>query len=659
MRVLVCNAATDADDVGPVRVTVLWLGTVVALAGGHALARSEATAEIVPMLVMLAWSVGALAAVATIRRVPPPVHGGPRFATVIALLALALARGLGAGPVAGVPVASGEVDWPATRGDHGSVIHFDVRDASWSGARCSVLASPQGSDRTAWLELPADRCPLSWGDGIVVPARSLRPSAGSAWPGAADPRQQASSRGASWVLAAERAWPSARAPGSWRATWSRWVASARARWWLDSRGDDGRALVVSSLFGVRAALSPPRRRALAIAGLGHLVAVSGMQVTLVAWVAFRVALRASAVFVPAPGLAAAIALVPVAAYVALVGAEAPAVRSALLVIALSLSSATLRPSHGITVLAWSGAAMLAWRPAWAFDVGFQLSFVAMAALLRAPAGLAQQSWRVAWAIAPVVALHFGETGAWAVVTNLAAVPVFTLALTPAGLFAVVTEPLLGATAWLPAGWAAALVLDIAALGAALPRVSLGALACVAALTLSLRAWPKLAAVPAWQRWAPTPIVAALVLAAWTWSLVRPRPPLPDLPHFAFGPRRNPAVVARAGEGLGCVREPTGDPTTWPSLLDALAIDRVVVLGPSSGAAPPHVAALREELAATTPARWHGSEPAAVCEWPTRARAEAAIAACRRRHGGPSFAAFDHDAVHCWDGERWLAPLRLQ
>ncbi|MFO0631675.1 MAG: hypothetical protein U0168_02355 [Nannocystaceae bacterium] len=86
---------------------------------------------------------------------------------------------------------------------------------------------------------------------------------------------------------------------------------------------------------------------------------------------------------------------------------------------------------------------------------------------------------------------------------------------------------------------------------------------------------------------------------------------------------------------------------------------MVVLGPSSRAAPPHVAALREELAATTPARWHGSEPAAVCEWPTRARAEAAIAACRRRHGGPSFAAFDHDAVHCWDGERWLAPLRLQ
>ncbi|MFO0631674.1 MAG: hypothetical protein U0168_02350 [Nannocystaceae bacterium] len=42
-----------------------------------------------------------------------------------------------------------------------------------------------------------------------------------------------------------------------------------------------------------------------------------------------------------------------------------------------------------------------------------------------------------------------------------------------------------------------------------------------------------------------PIVAALVLAAWTWSLVRLRPPLPDLPHFAFGPRRNPAR-SRAG-----------------------------------------------------------------------------------------------------------------
>ncbi|MBX7083536.1 MAG: ComEC/Rec2 family competence protein [Nannocystaceae bacterium] len=660
---LVCNAVSDADDLGPVRVTVLWLGTVLALAGGHAIARSEAIAAIVPslvpILVVLAWTAGALAAVATIRRVPPALHGGPRPATVLALVALAFARGLGAGPVAGVPVGSGAVDWPARAGDHGRVLHFEVRDASWSGARCSVLASPQGSDRTAWLELPSDRCPLSRGDGIVVPARSLRPSAGPTWPGAADPRQQASSRGASWVLTAERAWPSARGDGSWRASWSRHVAAARARWWLDSRGDDGRALVVSSLFGVRAALSPPRRRALAIAGLGHLVAVSGMQVTLVAWVAFRMALRASAVFVPAPGLAAALALVPVAAYVALVGAEAPAVRSALLVVALSLSSATLRPSHGVTVLAWSAAAMLAWRPAWAFDVGFQLSFVAMAALLRAPAGLAMQSWRVAWAIAPVVALHFGETGAWAVVTNLAAVPVFTLALTPAGLFAVLTEPWLGDLAWVPAGWAAALVLDIAAIGAALPRVSLAALAWVAAASLSLRAWPRLAASPRWQRWAPTPIVATAVLTAWCWSLWRPRPPLPEAPYFAFGPRRNPAVLARAGEGAACLREPTGDPTTWPSLLDALAIDRIVALGPSAEPLPPHVVALRDELAATSPPRWTGSDAAAQCDWPSRARAEAAIAACRRRHAGPSFAAFDHHAVHCWDGERWLAPLRLQ
>ncbi|MFO0631673.1 MAG: hypothetical protein U0168_02345 [Nannocystaceae bacterium] len=320
MRVLVCNAATDADDVGPVRVTVLWLGTVVALAGGHALARSEATAEIVPMLVMLAWSVGALAAVATIRRVPPPVHGGPRFATVIALLALALARGLGAGPVAGVPVASGEVDWPATRGDHGSVIHFDVRDASWSGARCSVLASPQGSDRTAWLELPADRCPLSWGDGIVVPARSLRPSAGSAWPGAADPRQQASSRGASWVLAAERAWPSARAPGSWRATWSRWVASARAlvarqpattaaRWWSRACSACARHCRRRDVARSRSRARTPGRRE---RHAGHARRVGRLP----RGVACQRRVRAGA-----PGLAAAIALAPVAAYVALVGAE--------------------------------------------------------------------------------------------------------------------------------------------------------------------------------------------------------------------------------------------------------------------------------------------------------------------------------------------------
>lgn len=577
-----------------------------------------------------------------------------------ALILLALARGLAVG------ADERTRDWPAGRGEIAAVERFAIEAAGWPGARCSVVARPRASPQRAWLDLPPEICPIAAGAEVIVPLDALRFVHGPVWPGAADPLAFARGRGASWALSADRAWRSrADDDGYWSV-----VARARQAWWAESRGDDARALVVSSLFGVRAALSPTRRRELAIAGLGHLVAVSGMQVTLIAWLVWRGALRVTAWFTDSPAPAALTGLLPVVAYVGLVGAEAPAVRSAVMVVALGLAAWAARPLHGVTVLAWTSAVMLAWRPAWAFDVGFQLSFFAMAALLRAPerAGLALQSWRVSWAIAPVVALHFGETGAWSVATNVVAVPVFSLVLTPAGVLAAVLDPWLGAAAWVPARWAAALVLDIASVGAALPRVPPAALAATAALVLVGHAWRRLACRPAWRRWAPTTLVAVLVIAAWAWrrDAIEPGsvPAIRDARWFAFGPLRAPALVVRgADEGHACVVDPTGDPAQWPPMLEALGvavIDDVVTRRPPRPGTlddAPHVVALHRELAATgydAPVAENGG-----CEGPSVQMASAAIAVCRRRHDGPSFAAFDGTLVHCFAGERWLDGVGLQ
>lgn len=584
-------------------------------------------------------------------------RGARRFAA--ALMLLALARGLAAGDDAHAR------DWPAGRGEIAAVERFTIEAAGWPGARCSVQARPRASSQHAWLDLPPELCPIAAGAEVIVPLDGLRFVHGPVWPGAADPLAFARGRGASWALSADRAWRSRDDDGGY---WSL-VAGARQGWWADSRGDDPRALVVSSLFGVRAALSPARRRELAIAGLGHLVAVSGMQVTLIAWVVWRGAMRVTAWFTDSPAPAAIVGLLPVVAYVGLVGAEAPAVRSAIMVVALGLAAWAARPLHGVTVLAWTSAVMLAVRPAWAFDVGFQLSFFAMAALLRAPAGagLALQSWRVSWAIAPVIALHFGETGAWSVLTNVVAVPVFSLVLTPAGVIAAVLDPWVGAVAWVPASWAAALVLDIAAIGAALPRVSPAWLAVVAALVLLAHAWPRLAATGTWQRWAPSPMIAVLVIAAWAWrrDVIAPNevPAIRDAQWFAFGPLRTPAVVVRTEPGHACVIDPTGDPAQWPPMLEALGIDVVDDVSmrrrprPGTQGDAPHVAALRRELAAT--GRAGEVESTVACEGPDLAIATAAIATCRRRHDGPSFAAFDGVQVHCFAGERWLDGVGLQ
>jgi predicted membrane metal-binding protein len=50
----------------------------------------------------------------------------------------------------------------------------------------------------------------------------------------------------------------------------------------------------------------------------------------------------------------------------------------------------------------------------------------------APPGLLRQSWEVTWATCPIGLVHFGEAAAWGVLSNLIAVPVFTLWVLPLG-----------------------------------------------------------------------------------------------------------------------------------------------------------------------------------------------------------------------------------
>lgn len=627
------------------RGTALWLVTAAVVATGSGLARALVSPLGPVAIVFVAWP---LAIALTIGAVVLARHRALCLAA--ALLLVALVRGL-VGDDRGLATAL-----PASTRGVGAVVRtFAVREASWPGPRCQILAVPDGVEHAAWLELPTDACPLASGDRIAVPAAALSLLRGPAWPAGPDPVDLARSRGASWALVSDRAWLRERdAAGYWS-----WIAGLRSGLWSRSRGDDARAFVVSSLFGVRSALSSPRRRELAVAGLGHLIAVSGMQVSLVAWATHRALLRLLAPWVPSIGLAFAGSWIGVLAYVGLVGAEAPAVRAAIMVAALGLAAVVGRPAHGLTVLLWTSALMLMLRPTWAFDVGFQLSFAAMAAILRMPtgAGLALQSWRVGWVIMPVLVWHFGETGAWSVPANAIAVPVFTLWVTPLGIGAIALEPWLGDAAWSPASWGAALVLDVAEVFAAAPRLGPSSIAAVAAVAFALGMWPRLAAHPRWQRWAPSRAICVLVVAA-AWLRSAPS----DAPHaewIAFGSARTPTLIVRPADGPACVREPTGTPHAWPPLLEALHVDEVGVIAagaPRHGVPQtdaPHVVALRAELAAAG-----RLGPATPCVEPTAAERDAALRTCAR-WGERPFAAVALDGVHCFVAGDWRGPFRLQ
>jgi ComEC/Rec2-related protein len=614
-----------------VRTTVLWIVAVAAIVGGHALCSVLAppvVARAVVGLSVIAVLVGLSACFARAAR---------WFRVATTLVALALARGLAADDRAA------HAAWPAARRvlDAG-VRTFVVEGASTPGASCHVFAHEGVRGPTFAIELPIEICPLGHGARVHVPADAIAVREGASWPGGPDPHAIARARGASGSIVAEAAWRGDDGHGGW-------IAGLRQRLWTIGRESDARGFVVGSLFGVRSALAPAVRHELALAGLGHLVAVSGMQVSLIAWLLHRVWLRVLAPVVGSIGLAFALAAIPMLAYVGLVGAEAPAVRAAIMVLAAGLAAAIGRPTHGLTVLAWTSAAMLAWRPAWAFDVGFQLSVAAMAAIVRAPAdaGLVLQSWRVCWAIAPVLALAFDETGAWAVPANLIAVPVFALWITPLGIAGAIASPVLGELAWRPAEWGAQLVLDLAKGFAALPRIPYDAVVVVAALALVLRFVPRVAS----SRWLPSTLVCTCVLAVRVVIACAPATPAADAEWIVLGPRRSPTVIARGADGSACVRDPTGAPEQWPGLLRALAIDEVAAIAPDDA---PHAIALREELRASGRWREGGS-----CAWPELDAVRRAARICRRRTAGRSeLAAVRGTVLHCFSDGRWLPPEDL-
>ncbi len=632
------------------RSTVLWLATAAVVAGGQGLGRHTLSPSAVAGAVAVVWplAIGLAVGAAFVER-------WRRWWLAAALLLVALARGMSTGDRSASAVLPVSV-----RGSDASLRTFAIREASWPGPTCQVVAVPEGVTDAAWLELPSPMCPLAAGDEIAVSTRSLRLFRGPAWPASVDPVATARGRGAAWTLQADHAWLRARESGEFLGGYWHAIASVRSTLWTRSRGDDPQAFVVSSLFGVRAALSSVRRRELGVAGLGHLIAVSGMQVSLVAWAAHRMLLRMLAPWFASIGLAFACSFIGVLGYVGLVGAEAPAVRAAIMVAALGLAATLGRPAHGLTVLASTSALMLMVRPSWVFDVGFQLSFAAMAAILRMPsaAGLVLQSWRVGWAIMPVIVWHFGETGAWAVPANAVAVPVFALWVTPLGILAVLLDPWLGELAWLPASWGGALILDVAHWFAMAPRIGPSWVAALALFLAVLGLWPNLAARPSWTRWAPSRILCVVVVAA-TWLRGTP-PDAPRADWVAFGARRTPTVIVRADDGTACVRNPSGAGHAWPPLLDALGIAKVGViragpaaLEPRGGARdPPHIVALREELMATGRLASPG-----VCIEPTDAEIDAALDRCTVGDERP-FVAVTGSEVQCFVAGDWRAPLRL-
>ncbi len=290
--------------------------------------------------------------------------------------------------------------------------------------------------------------PLALWDRVSLQAR-LRTPAGPRNPGGRDRRAEGLARGVAVEALAASA-PVRIAPPSLlaRLELARLRFGERASSLLPQREA---ALVRAVGAGDRSALDPATTEAFARSGLAHLLAVSGLHLSVVAFGAYRLARaalarwEAFALRVEPRRAAAALALPAAGLFALATGAGVPVIRSALAAALAFLGVTIDRRPDASSALAAAGGCLLAFDPGALSDVSFQLSFASVGslALLAAPLrgalpfargerGLARvrelllralcASAVATVATAPIVAFHFRRISLVGVLSNLPGIP---------------------------------------------------------------------------------------------------------------------------------------------------------------------------------------------------------------------------------------------
>lgn len=300
-------------------------------------------------------------------------------------------------------------------------------------------------------------------------------------------------------------------------------------------GDDApmaRALLIADQHQI----PPEMRDRYARAGMVHMLSISGLHVAVVAG---AVVLLLQVTRVPA-GVASIVAVLITGVYVAVIGAPAPALRSAVMLAVVAASRASQRPTSPWASLAL-GAFVPLVQPRTVLDLGYQLSVVGIAGLIASAAlttrllaprlsGLRLRISRELTAsviatllTAPLIAWYFGRISLVAPIANLVAGPILTV-LQPTLFLALLLAPFPPVAGFLASAAHPLLMAfdGIAIAGASVPA---GSLAVIPSLTGAVAGACVVVAllVACVARYPMRPVVVAacgVAVAAWA-PLIRP------------------------------------------------------------------------------------------------------------------------------------------
>jgi competence protein ComEC len=314
------------------------------------------------------WGIAVLACgLAWIARRAPPRVG--TVALLLAVFGAALVRS-GASR-ATLEIASsrltpeGRPAWVTARVVDHPARENDATSATLEVVRRSPLL-PRGA--RIRLRLPRDAA-AEWGDTLRALAR-IEPPPGARVPGVPAARALARAQGivgrgkAVWVeCAAERSLA--------RATITRWRRGLEIRF-ARELSPQAREIVSPLVTGDRSGLDPELSAVFRASGLAHLLALSGMHVVWLASVARGLAAALGAGLAARAWAGAGCALL----YVGIAGPLPSLARAAGTELIAALARLRGRPLDPLQALAISILALLAAKPEWADDLGFQLSCAA-------------------------------------------------------------------------------------------------------------------------------------------------------------------------------------------------------------------------------------------------------------------------------------------
>src|SRR6202047_2068612 len=326
---------------------------------------------------------------------------------------------------------------------------------------------------------------------------------------------------------------------------------ARIRTTLDG---DKRAIATALLTGRRDAITTPVNDAMFISGLGHVLSISGYHMAVVAGVVFFAIRALLALFpvltvaFPIKKWAAAGALAAAAFYLLLSGAEVATQRSFYMTAVVLIAVMVDRRAVTFRTLAVAAMIVLTLAPEALVHPSFQMSFAATLALValvqigmprlfaspdnsatakvalwggREIVTLALASLVAGLATTPYAAFHFHRVTPYGVLANLAAMPVVSAVVMPAGMLGLLAMPfgLDGVFWWLMGvgiDWMIVVTEWVAALPGAIGRMAafgIGPLiaASVGIILLGLLRTPL--------RWSGAAVLAAATV--WAWMVPQP------------------------------------------------------------------------------------------------------------------------------------------